>query len=150
MTTNRWKHLRVLALAGGPVLKGDTMTTSNKEKASQLVDELNRLGENLGNLLRSAWESDERKSIEREVTVGLEQMSKKLNEAAEKIRTDAYVNSAKQSAKEAYEAARVPQILEEMHKGVVGTLQKINADLAKRTEPAPEASADRVVDQKPE
>jgi hypothetical protein len=150
MGTKRWKHLRVLAPAGHPALKGDMMTSSNKEKASQLVEELNRLGENLGNLLRSAWESDERKSIEREVTVGLEQMSKKLNEAAEKIRTDAYVNSAKQTAKEAYEAARVPQILEEMHKGVIGTLQKINSDLARRAEPAPEASADRVVDQKPE
>ncbi len=118
-----------------------SMSEQNKQNASDLVDELNKLGENLGNLLRGAWESEERRSIEREITVGLEQMSKKLNDAADKIKTDAYVKDAKQAAKDAYEAARVPQILEEMQRGVVGTIRRINEELANRAKPAQEASA---------
>jgi methyl-accepting chemotaxis protein len=125
------------------------MSEQNKQPASDLIEELNKLGENLGNLLRGAWESEERRSVEREITVGLEQMSKKLGEAAEKVKTDAYVNNARQAAKDAYEAARVPQILEEMQRGVVGTIKRINEDLANRAKPAQEASAE-TVNSKPE
>jgi ElaB/YqjD/DUF883 family membrane-anchored ribosome-binding protein len=117
------------------------MSEQNKTHNSELVNELNKLGENLGNLLKSAWESDERRSIEREVTAGLEQMSKKLNEAAEKIRNDSYVNNAKQAAKDAWTTANVPSVLDEMRKGVISTLQRINEDLATRSTPAHEASA---------
>jgi hypothetical protein len=119
------------------------MSEPNKKNTSELLNELDKLGENLVNLLRSAWESDERRSIEREVTAGLEQMGKKFNDAAEKIKTDTYVNSAKQTAKDAWESANVPQVIAEMRKGVIGTLQRINEDLGARGTPAYEASTER-------
>jgi hypothetical protein len=39
---------------------------------SALEQELNKLGENLGNLVRALWESEERKAIERELSANLE------------------------------------------------------------------------------
>jgi ElaB/YqjD/DUF883 family membrane-anchored ribosome-binding protein len=117
------------------------MSEQNKTNNSELVNELNKLGENLANLLKSAWDSDERRSVEREISAGLEQMSKKLNDAAEKVRTDAYVSNAKQAAKDAWQTANVPTVLEEMRKGVISTLNRINEDLSSRATPAHEASA---------
>ena len=119
------------------------MSTENKQNSSDLTNELNQLGENLANLLRAAWESEERRSVEREITTGLEQMNKKLADAADQIRHDAALNQAKRSAKEAWETAHGPQVLNELRMGVLDTLKAINADLARRAAPAQEASAPR-------
>ncbi len=113
------------------------MSDQNNHQTSSLVAELNRLGENLGKVVRSAWESEERKSIEKELSAGLEQFVKRLNEAVESAQTDPTLNKAKSKAKEAWETARGPQIVSEVKTGVVDTLKKINEDLARRAEPAP-------------
>ena len=113
------------------------MSDQNNQQTSGLVAELNRLGENLGKVVRSAWESEERKSIEKELAAGLEQFVKRLNEAVESAQTDPTLNKAKSKAKEAWETARGPQIVSEVKTGVVDTLKKINEDLARRAEPAP-------------
>jgi hypothetical protein len=119
------------------------MSTENNQNSSELTSELNRLGENLANLLRAAWESEERRSVEREITTGLEQMNKKLADAADQIRHDAALNQARRSAKEAWETAHGPQVLNELRMGVLDTLKAINADLARRAAPAQEASSPR-------
>ncbi|HQV27253.1 MAG TPA: hypothetical protein PLG23_03040 [Thermoflexales bacterium] len=113
------------------------MSDQNNPQTSSLVAELNRLGENLGKVVRSAWESEERRSIEKELAAGLEQFVKRLNEAVESAQTDPALNKAKTKAKEAWETARGPQIVSEVKTGVVDTLKKINEDLARRAEPAP-------------
>jgi len=113
------------------------MSDQNNQQTSSLVAELNRLGENLGKVVRSAWESEERRSIEKELSAGLEQFVKRLNEAVESAQADPSLNKAKSKAKEAWETARGPQIVSEVKTGVVDTLKKINEDLARRAEPAP-------------
>jgi ElaB/YqjD/DUF883 family membrane-anchored ribosome-binding protein len=123
---------------------------SEQNKQSEIVNELNKLGENLGNLLRGIWESDERKSLERELTTGLDQLSKKLSETADNIRNDAYVNNVKKEVKDALDTARVPQIFDEIQNGIVETLKKVNDDLSKRPAPAHEATAETVGESKPE
>ncbi len=87
------------------------MSDQNNHQPSSRVAELNRLGENLGKVVRSAWESEERKSIEKELAAGLEQFVKRLNEAVESAQTDPTLNKAKSKAKEAWETARGPQIV---------------------------------------
>ncbi len=127
------------------------MTTENKTPHSDIVAELNRLGENLGNLVRGAINGEERRSIEREIAAGLEQMNKKFADASDSLRTDAYVNQARKAVKEAWETARGPQILTELHQGVIDSLKRINEDLSKRSAPAQEATVDSVArDAKPD
>ena len=118
------------------------MANENKQPQSDLISELNKLGENLGNLLHAAWESEERKSVEREIAAGIEQMNKKLSEATEKVKTDAYIGTAKRKVKDAWETARGPEIVSEVRQGILETLRKINEDLSQRTQPAQEATAE--------
>ena len=115
---------------------------THSEPKSEFVTELNRLGENLGNLLKSMWESEERKSIERELNTGLEQMSKRVNETVEQLRKDAAVENVKKAAKDALETARVPKILNEVQQGMLDSLKKLNEEIAKRAQPAQEAKSD--------
>jgi hypothetical protein len=118
------------------------MSEQNTPNSSGIEKELNKLGENLNNLFKALWESDERKSIEREVTAGLEQANKSVNETVEKIRKDQTANNLKKGVKDAWETARGPQILNELQAGLTATLQKVNDELAKRAQPAQEVKPD--------
>jgi ElaB/YqjD/DUF883 family membrane-anchored ribosome-binding protein len=118
------------------------MSEQNTPNSSGIEKELNKLGENLNNLFKALWESDERKSIEREVTAGLEQANKSVNETVEKIRKDQTANNLKKGVKDAWETARGPQILNELQTGLTATLQKLNDELAKRAQPAQEVKPD--------
>lgn len=123
----------------------------NRDGQTDLASELNRLGENLGKLLKATWESDERKAVERELKSGLEQFSRQVNNAVEQTRADQNVKKAKDTLKEAWQTAHGPQVVSEMHMGLVDSLKKLNDEISKRaeakpahevkTEPEPEAAA---------
>ena len=117
----------------------NTQTGQNQSKQTgdDLANELNRLGENLGRLLKASWESDERKSVEREIKSGLEQFNKQINKAVEQTRVDKNLKKARQSVQEAWETAHGPQVLTEMRMGVVDSLRKLNDEIARRAEPKP-------------
>ena len=119
------------------------MSTENKQPPSELVNELNKLGENLANLVRAAWQSEERRSVEREIAASIEQMNKKLTDATEQIKNDAALNQAKRNMKDAWETAHGPQVVNEVKQGVLDTLKRINEELMRRGTPAQEASAPR-------
>jgi hypothetical protein len=119
----------------------ETKNDMNQEQAntthSDLVGELSRLGENLGKLLKASWESDERKSVERELRNGLDQFGKQINQALEQAHADQNVKKARDTIKEAWETAHGPQVLTEMHLGLVDSLKKLNDELSRRAEPKP-------------
>jgi hypothetical protein len=127
-----------------PDVEGQMSEMNNEMRQSQsqtpqddLGTELNRLGENLGKLLKSAWESDERRSIERELKSGLEQFTKQIDSAVEQTRAEQNVKKARETLKDAWETAHGPQVMTELHLGLVDSLKKLNDELAKRVEAKP-------------
>ena len=110
--------------------------------SSQLERELDKLSENLSNLFKSLWDSEERKSIEREITAGVESANKALEDAAQRMRTDRTAESLKQGAKDAWENARGPQIMTEVQTGLTNSLRKLNQEMGKRAAPAQEVKPD--------
>ena len=104
---------------------------------SNITAEMNRLGENIGKLLKVAWESEERKSIEREIRSGLDQLTKQIDDAAEQARIDRTVKKARDGVKGVWETAHGPRIVNEMRLGLVDSLKKINDELSRLAEPKP-------------
>ena len=118
------------------------MNNKNEEGQSihgqtDLAAELNRLGENLGRLLKATWESDERKTVERELKSGLEQFSRQVINAVEQARADHNIKKAKVTLKDAWQTAHGPQVVSEMHMGLIDSLKKLNDEIAKRAEAKP-------------
>lgn len=111
-----------------------TSAVSEQTSTPSLEQELRRLGENLANLLRAAWESDERKAIEREISERLEGLNRKLNEATEKMRLS-------ERLQDAWQMVHGPQILREVEAGLAETLRRLNEELARRAAPAHETTA---------
>jgi hypothetical protein len=113
------------------------MRTDQTQSTDDLAVELNRLGENLGKLLKVTWESEELKSVERELRSGVDQFSKQINKAIEQTHVEQSVKKAKQTVTETWETAHGPQVLQEMHRGLIDSLHRFNDELAKRAEPKP-------------
>ncbi len=115
---------------------------SEQKTQTSLEQELNKLGENLSNLFKALWDSEERKSIERELTAGVESANKAITDAVDKARTDQTTSNLKQEVKDAWENARGPQIVSEVQTGITNTLHRLNEEIGKRSAPAQEVKPD--------
>jgi hypothetical protein len=118
------------------------MSEQQNTPRSALEQELTKLGENLGNLVRALWESEERKAIERELSANLERLNKRVCEVVEKMRVSEFATSVRRSIKEAWETAHGPQIMNEVQAGLVDTLRKLNEEIERRIQPAQEVRPD--------
>ncbi len=88
-------------------------------------------------MLKASWESEERKSVEREIRSGVEQFNKQINKALEQTRVEQQFKKVQQSVTDVWETAHGPQVLHEMHLGLVDSLRRFNDELAKHAEPRP-------------
>ena len=118
---------------------------SEQKQQSAIETELNKLGENLSNLMKAIWDSEERKSVEREITENLNQLNQKMDEAVNKMKADGTAGNFKKSVQNAWETAHGPQILSEIGAGLSETLRKLNEELSKRAKPAQEVKPDEPV-----
>lgn len=116
----------------------ETNTQSGQtQQTDDLANELNRLGENLGKILKSTWASEERKSVERELRSGLEQFNRQINKAIEQTRAEQNIKKARHTVEDMWQTAHGPQVFREMRLGIVDSLHRVNDELAKRAEPKP-------------
>lgn len=118
---------------------------SEQKQQSAIETELNKLGENLSNLMKAIWDSEERKSVEREITENLNQLNQKMDETVNKMKADDTADNFKKSVQNAWETAHGPQILSEIGAGLSETLRKLNEELSKRAKPAQEVKPDEPV-----
>ncbi len=118
---------------------------SEQKQQSAIETELNKLGENLSNLMKAIWDSEERKSVEREITENLNQLNQKMDETVNKMKADDTADNLKKSVQNAWETAHGPQILSEIGAGLSETLRKLNEELSKRAKPAQEVKPDEPV-----
>lgn len=126
------------------------MADTNNKPQDEIISELSKLGENFGKMFQNLWESEEVKSIQREVKAGLEQMNRNVNRATENVnratdhinktmdsnKVDEKMKKAGETMKEAWETARGPQILSEMRQGFVDSLRLLNQQVEKMATPA--------------
>lgn len=120
--------------------------SDTQHQKDEIFSELSKLGDNFGKMFQSFWESEEIKSMQREVKAGLEQMSRNLNQAADTARVDNKVKKAGEQVKGAWESAHGPQIVTEMRQGFVDSLKYLNQQVEKMATPK---AAEEVKPEKP-
>ena len=118
---------------------------SEQKHQGAIETELNKLGENISNLMKAMWDSEERKSVEREVSANLNQLNKKMDDAVNKMKADGTTDNLKKNVQNAWETAHGPQILSEIEAGLTDALRKLNDELSKRAQPAQEVKPDEPV-----
>lgn len=111
--------------------------TEQKQGPEDIIGELNKLGENLAKALRTMWDSEERKSIERELRAGVEQMSRHVNQAVETAKVDEKLKQAGTQVKQAMDSAHLPEMMADLRKGLAEGLKRLNVEVEKFANPKP-------------
>ena len=108
--------------------------TDQPRTPSPIAEELNKMGKLLVQAVQAAWESEERKKLEAELTEGLRKISDEVTAAAKKAQAEKIATEVKEH-----------DIAEEVRKGLLVGLEAINQELGKlaeRLEPKKKAESE--------
>ena len=104
--------------------------------AGSITEELARLGQTLGQAIKLAWESEERKRLEQDIAEGLRRLSDQIDSAMKSAAESPTAKDVTSKAALAWETAHGPQILAEMRAGLADTLRKLNEELDRQVQKA--------------
>jgi hypothetical protein len=116
----------------------DTNPNENKTSSNNIGDELNELGNNLRQALKSAWESEERRKLQKEIEDGLANLGESLSKAAEDFSSGPTGQSIKEDVKDMHERWQTGEMRSKMHSDILEALRKVNNELRKATGKPPE------------
>ena len=99
--------------------------------SGDILEELRELGRNLGALLQSAWESEERKKVQQEIETGLKDVSKSLQDLA----SSQTGQTIKSDLNELHERLRTGDVEAKVRAEVLSALRLANDGLKKAAAP---------------
>jgi hypothetical protein len=118
---------------------------SEEPKAEKsIADELSKLGKQMADAIKAAWESDDRKKLQVEITEGLEKFGTQVSEALDNAGKSETAQELRVKAERVVTDVREKGVVEDMRKGILSGLDAINKELGKlveklETKPAAEA-----------
>lgn len=103
---------------------------SETEKSEDiLADEFRNLGKNLAEVMRSAWESPERKNIQAEIETGLDELGKSLNHEIDSFRQSPSGQRFKTDMEELNQRIRSGEVTTRARDELLTALKRANAEL---------------------
>ena len=114
-----------------PVEEAEATQQTPKAETSAIVDELNALGTKLSAALQKAWESEERKKAESEIHDALKMAGERLDDVSEDLRTSEVTKDLKTQAGKVAEAVEESKVTQEVRRGLLSGLRKLNEELTK-------------------
>lgn len=117
-------------------------TVMGAESERSIADELARMGAQLAAAAKTAWESEERRKLQQEITSGAQRFGQELASAVTKATESEQAKELKTKATKVAEDVQKTDVVEEVRKGILVGLEAINRELGKlleRLESKPEA-----------
>ncbi len=120
-----------------------------------ITDELAKLGKQVADAIKAAWESDDRKKLQNEITDGLEKFRVQVSEALDHAGQSQTAQDFRVKAEKVVTDARETGVVEDIRKGILAGLDTINKELGKlveklETKPGAEAPAEPEAAEAPE
>ncbi len=109
-----------------------------------IADELGKLGKQVADAIKAAWESEDRKKLQSEIAEGFQKFGKEVSEAAEKASESETAKELREKAEKVVEEIRESDVVEDVRKGILIGLDALNRELGKlleKLEPKPAAEA---------
>ncbi len=107
----------------------EAKTASAEERT--VVEELSELGRQLGTAFKSAWESEERRKLQQEISEGLDALGDQFEEAVRTARESEALQELKADLKQTVETARESEPVQDIRQGLAKGLRQINSELSK-------------------
>jgi hypothetical protein len=103
----------------------------NKSPNDDIGDQLNELGKNLRDALRTAWESDERRKLQQEIEVGLANLGDSLSQAAKEFSNSPTGQNLKEDVKDMHERWQTGEVGTKVRSELTEALRTVNKELQK-------------------
>ena len=119
------------------------MSEGNTEEKS-ISSELARLGKQVAEAISQAWEGEDRKKLQAEVTAGLETFGEQVSDAMRKASESDAANQIRDQTENVVARVRESDVTAEVRKGLISGLEILNRELGKlveRLEVEPQPSA---------
>ncbi len=107
---------------------------------SDLSSEFERLGRNLKEAARTAWESEESQKLQSELRRGLAALEAGLTGAAHEVKTGEAGQKFKAEVEDLGQRVKSGQVEQQLRKDLLSALRTINGQLQKFTQPKPDDS----------
>jgi hypothetical protein len=105
--------------------------TKNTQPEGDLPEEFRTLGRNIKNALNTAWNSDERKSVQKNIQDGLSDLGDAINNLINDFQTSEVSKKVVKEVDQLGERFRSGEVKEKTKEGVLSALKKMNAELEK-------------------
>jgi len=109
----------------------DTNPNENKSPSDNIGDQLNELGKNLRQALQTAWESEERSKLQKEIEDGLANLGASLSQAAKDFSSSPAGQSLKEDVEDLKERWQSGEVGSKVRTEVAEALRKVNEELQK-------------------
>ena len=103
----------------------------SKSQNDDIGDQLNELGKNLRDALRTAWESDERRKLQQEIEVGLANLGDSLSQAAKEFSDSPTGQNLKEDVKDMHERWQTGEVGTKVRSEIAEALRTVNKELQK-------------------
>ena len=119
------------------------MSDPSLQPEENLADEIRALGQNLIQVLRSAWDHPERKRLQRELENGLYDLSNTVNREMEEFKESPTGQRLRTDVENLQERVRTGEAEAKVRSELLHIMRTINQELQKVTQPgaSPQASA---------
>lgn len=118
----------------------DENTTQSETSGSEIADELNALGLHLKEMLRTAWESPERKKVQQEIETGLSELGETINSTVNEFKESPAGQTLKSDVEDLKERIRTGDVETKIREEILKALRIVNAELEKATQTGEETS----------
>ncbi len=107
--------------------------TTTNPPPNEIADELRELGKNLQALLRSAWESEERKKVQSELQTGLNELGKSISQAAAEFSQSPAGQTLKADIEDLHQRIQSGEVETKVRSEVLSALRAANEGLKRTT-----------------
>jgi len=121
----------------------DSNPNENRSPKEDIGDQLNELGKNLRDALRTAWESEERRKLQQEIEVGLANLRDSLSQAANDFSNSPTGQNLKEDVKDLHERWRTGEVGSKVRSEIAEALRTVNLELQKATQKSPPPPTDK-------
>jgi hypothetical protein len=104
---------------------------TQEPQRTNITEELSKMGNQVAEALRLAWESDERKRLQTEINEGLQQFGVQVDEAMKRASESDAAKRVQKQAQEVVTRARGSEVVDDVREGLLTGLQSINRELTR-------------------
>jgi hypothetical protein len=107
-----------------------------RDRGEELTEEFRYLGNNLKSILRSAWESPERRKLQQEIETGMSELGNTVNQAVNEFNNSPSGQRLKEDARDFQDRLRAGEVDKRIREDLLSVLQRFNAELEKVARPS--------------